>query len=196
MLCFLRQPNLRTICDRTLPEIFYTQESIIMPGKDHKSWCTCPWCTGGRRGQPDFNLSSFSKPISTPKVSSTPQTDKARTYSIKCWWCPATVYYHTNGYGDSVLFDSIGCPWQVHDCWENHREEKKNVKLFELKVEKFKCLVLAGSIRKLQTERKIPTEKSVAAEMGISVEELSQHYKDFYVVVPKACGRIVLCQGF
>jgi hypothetical protein len=106
------------------------------------------------------------------------------------------VYYHTNGNGDSVLFDSLGCPWQVHDCWENQREEKKNVKLFELNVEKFKCLVLAGAIRQLQTQRKIPTEKNVAVEMGISVEELSRHYKDFYVVVPRAGGRIVLCQGF
>jgi hypothetical protein len=169
-----------------------------MPGYNHNSWCTCGWCTGGGGGgqQRYFNLSSFSKPISTPKVSSTPQTDEARTYLTECWWCGATVYYHTNGYGDSVLFDSLGCPWQVHDCWENYREEKKNAKLFELNVEKFKCLVLAGAIRKLQTERKIPTEKSVAAEMGISVEELSQHYKDFYVVVPRAGGRIVLCKGF
>lgn len=43
------------------------------------------------------------------------------TRPTKCWWCGADVYYHTNGYGDSVLFDELGWPWQIHPCWEEHR---------------------------------------------------------------------------
>jgi len=169
-----------------------------MPGYKHKLWCPCGWCTGGGGGgqQRYFNLSSFSKSISTPKVSSTPHTDAARTYLTKCRDCGKSVYYHTNGYGHSVLFDNLGCPWEVHDCWEKYREEEKNAKLFELDVENLKCLVLAGAIRQLQTERKIPTERSVAVEMGISVEELWQYYKDFYVVVRRTGDQIVLCKGF
>jgi hypothetical protein len=80
--------------------------------------------------------------------------------------------------------------------WEKYREEEKNAKLFELDVENFKCLVLAGAIRQLQTERKIPTERSVAVEMGISVEELWQYYKDFYVVVRRTGDRLFCVKDF
>lgn len=27
------------------------------------------------------------------------------------------VWAHTNGYGDFVLFDDLGSPWKVHDCY-------------------------------------------------------------------------------
>lgn len=33
--------------------------------------------------------------------------------------CGAAVFAHTNGYGDFVLFDGLGFPWQVHDCYIN-----------------------------------------------------------------------------
>jgi hypothetical protein len=33
--------------------------------------------------------------------------------------CGAAVFAHTNGYGDFVLFDELGYPWQVHDCYTN-----------------------------------------------------------------------------
>jgi len=160
-----------------------------MPGHNHYSSCICGWCTGGGGG-------SFSASIPTPRVSSTPQTDEALTCKTPCRWCGAEVYYHTNGYGDSVLFDSLGSPWEVHDCWNQHREQKKSVRLFDLKVDQFKCLVLTGAIRILQTEEHIPTEKSVAIEMGISIEDLQEHYKSLYVVIPRAGGRIMLAQGF
>ena len=31
--------------------------------------------------------------------------------------CSAVVWGHTNGYGDFVLFDNLGWPWPVHDCY-------------------------------------------------------------------------------
>ncbi|MCY1704288.1 hypothetical protein [Deinococcus sp. SL84] len=42
------------------------------------------------------------------------------TYLTSCWWCGDEVWYHTNGYGDHVLFDELGWPWQIHSCWEDH----------------------------------------------------------------------------
>ena len=36
------------------------------------------------------------------------------TCTIFCWWCGRQVYYHTNGNGDSVLFDELGKPWPIH----------------------------------------------------------------------------------
>lgn len=44
------------------------------------------------------------------------------TYLTNCWWCGEEVWYHTNGYGDHVLFDELGWPWQVHACWQEHME--------------------------------------------------------------------------
>ena len=33
--------------------------------------------------------------------------------------CGAKVFAHTNGKGDFVLFDELGWPWPVHDCYLN-----------------------------------------------------------------------------
>ena len=33
--------------------------------------------------------------------------------------CGARVFAHTNGQGDFVLFDELGWPWPVHDCYLN-----------------------------------------------------------------------------
>jgi ribosomal protein S10 len=35
------------------------------------------------------------------------------------------VFFHTNGYGDCVLFDELGYPWEVHACWEMYRSEHR-----------------------------------------------------------------------
>ncbi len=47
------------------------------------------------------------------------------TYPTRCFWCGEEVFYHTNGYGDCVLFDELGPPWPIHECWLSHREERK-----------------------------------------------------------------------
>lgn len=50
---------------------------------------------------------------------------EAKTRSTTCWWCSDSVFYHTNGNGDSVLFDSLGWPWEVHPCWTEYSNGKK-----------------------------------------------------------------------
>ncbi len=50
---------------------------------------------------------------------------EAKTRSTICWWCGDSVFYHTNGNGDSVLFDSLGWPWEVHPCWTEYSNGKK-----------------------------------------------------------------------
>ena len=42
------------------------------------------------------------------------------TWETRCFIsssCNKTVYAHTNGYGDFVLFDSLGWPWPIHRCY-------------------------------------------------------------------------------
>lgn len=39
------------------------------------------------------------------------------TFAGSCPDCHAEVWWHTNGYGDWVLFDALGRPWEVHECW-------------------------------------------------------------------------------
>jgi hypothetical protein len=44
----------------------------------------------------------------------------ARTWTTLCFingGCGEQVFAHTNGYGDFVLFDSLGWPWPIHDCY-------------------------------------------------------------------------------
>jgi len=52
--------------------------------------------------------------------------------TISCWWCGEQVYYHTNGNGDSVLFDKLGKPWPIHPCWEENKSQQlKMIQAFE-----------------------------------------------------------------
>lgn len=52
-----------------------------------------------------------------------------RTYPTRCFRCNAPVFYHTNGYGDHVLFDALtGAPWPVHDCWVQHAHAKNGAR--------------------------------------------------------------------
>src|SRR5690606_8079780 len=47
------------------------------------------------------------------------------TRKTKCWWCGEEVFYHSNGFGDSVLFDELGWPWVIHPCWESYRSGRR-----------------------------------------------------------------------
>src|SRR5262245_14920071 len=38
------------------------------------------------------------------------------THPTTCPVCGAFVFFHTNGYGDAVFFDSLGWPWPKHPC--------------------------------------------------------------------------------
>jgi hypothetical protein len=42
------------------------------------------------------------------------------TWRTRCFisgGCGQTVFAHTNGYGDFVLFDRLGYPWLIHGCY-------------------------------------------------------------------------------
>ncbi len=39
------------------------------------------------------------------------------TWETHCLSCRKTVYAHTNGHGDFVLFDVLGWPWPIHQCY-------------------------------------------------------------------------------
>lgn len=43
---------------------------------------------------------------------------EAFTHPTTCPYCEAQIFYHTNGYGDSVFFDDLGKPWDKHPCFD------------------------------------------------------------------------------
>ena len=47
-----------------------------------------------------------------------------RTHPTRCRDCGADVFFHTNGFGDAVLFDELGWPWPVHECWRMYVADK------------------------------------------------------------------------
>lgn len=167
---------------------------------NHSASCDCGWGgsgTGGGNGGrgSSYNLStgssylivSSSNRARIPSFSA--KTEEAQTYPTECWWCGALVYYHTNGYGDSVLFDSLGgCPWQVHSCWQDYWKKEKSrrqattepVILRSLESNQLKRLILAGAIHKLSSNGFKLTEEQVALQLGISVGQLRQEYHQIY----------------
>ena len=176
-----------------------------MPGYNHYLNCTCGWClkTGSSfrtTSSSQQNIGdSLSPRLYTKKssyVSSTPHTDEAKTYETQCWWCDEEVFYHTNGYGDSVLFDSLGKPWKVHSCWLEYRNSTSKPKILEESLQRRRCLMLAGALNKIKKEKGVATEETLANEMGITVDELKKYYANYYVIYPKKNGRIGLLGGF
>lgn len=100
-----------------------------MPGYNHYPWCTCGWCSGGNGGgNGGSDWATFaSKFINVSSQGNTfiDEEREAKTYWTTCWWCGASVVYHTNGNGDSVLFDSPGWPWVIHSCWADYSSGRK-----------------------------------------------------------------------
>lgn len=47
------------------------------------------------------------------------EASRSRTYPTKCRDCGGAIFFHTNGYGDAVLFDELGPPWPIHPCYES-----------------------------------------------------------------------------
>lgn len=99
---------------------------------NHSPGCDCGWGGayhggGGRlSGRTSFSYAVRSPSKAAIAIGEQPTSIReAETYTTTCWWCGAEVYYHTNGYGDSVLFDSLGYPWRIHSCWTDYWEGQK-----------------------------------------------------------------------
>lgn len=96
-----------------------------MPGYNHYSWCTCGWCSGGSGGGGWATYVSDFINNSSKETIFVEEEREAKTHLTTCWWCGETVFYHTNGKGDSVLFDRLGWLWEVHSCWADYSSGRK-----------------------------------------------------------------------
>lgn len=169
---------------------------------NHSLECNCGWGGSGSGGRTTVNLSTpISRVVDNSRSSCTSQVEDAKTYPTKCWMCDKEpVYYHTQGYGDCVLFDSLGCPWQVHQCWVEYWEEesaKRNLfkslnrehHVLTIKnADQQKRSIIIGAARQIEgvTFGSFgfygATEEAVARQIGISVEQLRQGYGHLYTV--------------
>lgn len=91
----------------------------------HEHWSGADGSVGSDSGSP-------SKPTRSWSVSS---LDHPLTYPTSCWWCEKPVFFHTNGFGDCVLFDRLGWPWAIHSCWAECAAAKRSSAVAEADVE-------------------------------------------------------------
>ena len=158
--------------------------------RNHPPGCRCGFGGGGNQDYARYFLSS--KPLES-EVFRKPQlasAQKARTSPANCPWCGAGVFYHTNGNGDSVYFDGLGKPWEIHACFNEYwQQEKERRKLLGSlpesqhflsstvdESEKDKRLLL-GAIQNIHSSL---TEEAIAKQIGLSKRDLRKHYGDFY----------------
>lgn len=174
-----------------MQEVYRVEAYVMCNAWNHPPDCNCGWGgdTGGggfSRSNASFNLSSLLSQSSTYKATLqrtlSPELRSAETRRTACWWCGALVYYHTNGYGDSVLFDDLGHPWQVHHCWLEHRKKQKQKSNSLDDHTRLKLAILVGVIQHMTF---LPDEYSVAHELRISVSELRNGYGDFTTLIDK-----------
>src|SRR5207247_10839 len=65
--------------------------------------------------------------FAVPRESSGGAVGIRLTRPTRCWWCGADVYFYRDENGGCALFDDLGAPWEVHYCWERHRQERDQV---------------------------------------------------------------------
>jgi hypothetical protein len=165
---------------------------------NHLPGCDCGW--GGSGSGSTVNLSTqISRVLKDRKTYFTSKTEDAKTYLTICWFCKeAEVYYHTQGFGDCVLFDSLGSPWQVHQCWLNYRNEERTERnifnnsysghnVLHLKnSDQQKRSIIIGAARQIEgvTFDSLgfygANEEVVACQIGLSVEKFRQVYGHLY----------------
>lgn len=117
----------------------------------------------------------------------------AETYLTRCPWCRNHVYYHTNGNGDTVYFDSLGWPWQVHPCWQQHwgTQQKRKRLLKRLgslnDLMQQQRLMLIGVLQKnagvlQQGAASFPVKEATLAKwMGLTLTQLRCTYGHLYL---------------
>jgi len=84
------------------------------------AWNHHPDCTCGWGGEGHFGVRGPDVIYVGGRGWSISDSEKPLTHSTKCWWCEAEVFFHRDENGGCVLFDFLGPPWPIHDCWEDH----------------------------------------------------------------------------
>lgn len=166
-------------------------QSIIMSELSPGRWQ--PWEPDGRNRH-ECKLGQAASIQALSSLSSPNKLlGKSETHLTRCPWCRQHVYYHTNGNGDCVYFDSIGYPWQIHPCWEEHWKGSKDRQRVLKKLlkqnnpEQQKLRILAGVLKSVSkvvhgTQEVYKTsEANLARFLGISIEELRQEYSHLYM---------------
>lgn len=70
--------------------------------------------------------SSHSRPLVHQKAPYDWVRSDSITFYTECWWCGDPVYFHRNENGGCVLFERLGSPWPIHECWEQHKKEQSS----------------------------------------------------------------------
>jgi uncharacterized Zn-finger protein len=170
---------------------------------NHPPGCDCGWggVNYGTHGYGNLLSPSLGDVINRSRNSNILKDEEAETFPVSCPWCGASVFYHTNGFGDSVYFDSLGYPWQVHECFKRYWENKKALLktnlnspeinhdsgFFGMTANQQKRLILVGAARKIPNVivgefliYKI-TEESLAKQMKIPMQQLRNIYGHLYI---------------
>jgi hypothetical protein len=157
-----------------------------MPGYNHKRSCQCGWCVKEKKEDDTYANFSYGYGISNNVVEVV-----KKHYKTPCWWCGELVYYHSNGHGDSVLFDEYAPPWPIHGCYQIHQQSKNERKAISNKfvgedghARYFHEDDEKSFIRELiNSFANPPSEKEAADRLGLSISNLRRHYGHCYSVV-------------
>jgi hypothetical protein len=97
---------------------------------NHSPSCRCGFGGDGHLGGGGYRGGNSFLHSTLPNISTSTSLSKnsgssgdGSTHPAVCWWCGDEVFFHTNGNGDFVMFDSLGTPWEIHASWQAHREQ-------------------------------------------------------------------------
>jgi hypothetical protein len=100
------------------------------------------------------------------------------------------VFYHTNGNGDSVYFDSLGQPWEIHACFSEYWQQEKERRNLLGSLSEYQHFLSSSVSEREQRKRLLfgaiqnvyasLSEEAVAEQMGLSKRELRKYYGSFY----------------
>ena len=120
----------------------------------HNPTCGCQNCfpiNYPDRVNPHDRYFNYGSVNDFQRISTTRQSDpfewvkkESTTFCTSCWWCNVQVYFHRNANGGCVLFDKLGSPWPIHECWEIHKNEQQDAKtsIIENRIKQIKSVTV------------------------------------------------------
>jgi hypothetical protein len=102
-----------------------------------------------------------------------------------CFWCSAKVLHYRGENGSYVLFDSLGKPWHIHPCWEEHYPKNKaKPKILRMPAVIQQRQMIDIIVEKLQKENQPLVPEHLAKALNISIIEAKNQYSEYYTHPP------------
>ena len=114
---------------------------------------------------------------------------KPLTFVTECWWCSERVYFYRDEFGGCVLFDELGHPWPIHECWLTRSDRSRRAVVPRIK----SILVGLNYDGNYYYSKRKAIRKPIKGQLDVSVSSYVSDNRIFYKTRNKEYIKAVRC---